>query len=181
MQDHKAPGGGPRANKQVKWVRLSETNEEYQEHQFNVRVRYPERLNLEYFGPGSTGNAIDGLRLIVLEHNGWIDPDSGVVLPPVDQKCTIDETRDEALEKEETTYAVALKEARTDGARSVVDAAHAKAVLKITADFKRKKDERTEPCCFWDSVSQEEVILMLRALNTERNKVLNFLIETKPS
>lgn len=180
-QDHKAPGGGPRASKLIKWVNLSETNEEYADHQIRARIRYPETINTEYFNPGSPGRIIDGLRLIVLEHNGWLDPDSDddTVLPPVDQKCTIDAARDAALKDEETTYAVALKEARTEAARATVEAAHTKAVGKIEADRVRQKEQRPEPCCFWDSVSQEEVILMIRAINAARGKVLGLLLETK--
>lgn len=185
LQDHKAAGGAPRANKQIKWIRLSETNEEYANHEIQARIRYPEQFNAEYFAPGSPSSILEGLRLVVLEHNGWLDPDSESdppeVLPPVDQKCTIDSARDKAMDEEETTYAVALKEARTDAARSVVEAAHTRAVAKIETDFKHQKATRTTPCCFWDSVSQEEVILMIRAINTARGKTLTFLLETKPT
>lgn len=74
MADHKAPGGGPRANSRIQQLALAEEGE-YAHHEIKVRVRYHERYDVE-LGSGDFTRIRKALRDLVVEHNGWIDPDS---------------------------------------------------------------------------------------------------------
>ncbi|SRR6266702_480083 len=81
VQFQQAPAGpGPRAPKRVEWVHLAEDGD-YAEHQVKARIRYPDTLNTE-FSSGDFEKIKKALRQIVLEHNGWIDPDTDEPMPP---------------------------------------------------------------------------------------------------
>jgi len=178
------PGpGGPRAPRGIQWIPLAEEGD-YAEHQFKARLRYPDSLNQE-FGSGDFDRLREALKRVVLEHNGWVDPDSETdppqVLPPVDKPCKTTLGMKHALVKADLKLETDLKQAKlTEVEKTTLKADHAKAVTQIHADALAERDGLTEPCCFWDNVSQEEVILMLRAVNVHKGKILNGLLETKP-
>lgn len=108
-------GPAPRASRRVEWIHLAEEGD-YAEHQIKARIRYPDTFNTE-FSSGDFARIRKALRVLVLAHNGWIDPDSEdddpKVLPPAPGEGS-------------------------DG--------------------------------FWDSLAQEELLLMLRAIGAERKK-----------
>lgn len=181
LQDHKAPGGGPRASKRTQWIRLADAEDhEYYEYQVLAQTNYPNEFNTRYFvGRGAVG-IIEGLKRITFEHNGWVDAE-GEVLPAIDQPCRRAAAIAEAFAAEQTTYAIALKEARTENAKLIAEGTHIQAERKLTDDVNRQQDELPGKCCFWDAISQDEVYLMIRAITEARDTKINFLLEKRIS
>lgn len=182
LQDHKAPGGGPRASKRTQWIRLAEVEDHaFYEHQILAQTYYPNEINVRFFSGSGQGNIVDGLRKLVVEHNGWLDADTGEVLPPVDEPCRRAAALAKEIEAEEVTHAVALKEARTEAAKATAELKHRDAKEKIYATVHQQQDEMSGRCCFWDAIGPDEISLMLRAILTARDSAVTFLLEKRIS
>lgn len=180
FEDHKSPT--PRAPRGVQWISLQEGSV-YADHQIRVRLRYPDYLNRE-FSSGSFARLKEALKQVVLEHSGWADPDSeddsSAILPPVDAPCAITSATKQALDEDAVLLKDDMAEAKNDGERAIVRAEHDRTVAAIYERDNERRRTMKEPCCFWDCVSQEEIILMLRAVNEHKGKLLASLLETKP-
>jgi hypothetical protein len=181
------PPTGPRASRPDKWVHLAEDGE-YAEHQIRIRLRFSDAVSVATQS-GDTRAFQDGLRSIVLEHNSWLDPeqDEPTVLPPASQPCAIDNELDVALSEEAGTYKEALRAAnalkdKTERKAAVLAAETAHTTretqLRLNATT-HKAERRTPPCCFWDSLSQEEILLILKAIRTNKRDRVSFLLGTK--
>lgn len=178
---------GPRASRPDKWVQLAEDGE-YAEHQIRIRLRFSDAVSLATQS-GDTRAFQNGLRQIVIEHNGWLDPeqDEPVVMPPAQQLCEIDSWLDSALEEEDAAYADAKKRAavikdKTEkrAALTTAETAHDTKVAQLRVDATSKKAERRTPlCCFWDALSQEEILLILNAIRRNKRDRVSFLLGTK--
>lgn len=70
---------GPRAPRRLQWIPLA-ADGDYAGHQVYARIRYPDTLNVK-FSSGDFEQIKSALREVVLEHNGWIDPDTEEPLP----------------------------------------------------------------------------------------------------
>jgi hypothetical protein len=178
---------GPRASRPDKWVHLADDGE-YAEHQIRIRLRFSDAVSLATQS-GDTRAFQNGLRQIVIEHNGWLDPeqDEPTELPPASQPCSIDSWLDAAIEEEDLAYADAKKRAsvvkdRTEkrAALTAADTAHDTKINQLRIDATSKKAERRTPlCCFWDSLSQEEILLILKAIRLNKRDRVSFLLGTK--
>lgn len=178
---------GPRASRPDKWVALAEEGE-YAEHQIRIRLRFSDAVSIATQS-GDTRAFQNGLRQIVLEHNGWLDPeqDEPTLLPPANQPCPIDAELDTALAAEDAAYADALKTARANkdkteqkAAVQVAEANHTQRVAQLHLDATTHKAERRDPpCCFWDALSQEEILLILKAIRLNKRDRVSFLMGTK--
>lgn len=178
---------GPRASRPDKWVNLAEDGE-YAEHQIRIRLRVPDSImNLTVMGDVRAYH--DGLRQIVLEHNGWLDPekDEPVVLPPTDQLCKHDKWLDDELARELISFADAMTRAAAQPdvlvRRNAIDAAESAHLTKeqqLRAAAVKKKGKREDPlCCFWDSLDSAELQLVNQAIRLNRRERVNFLLGTK--
>jgi hypothetical protein len=181
------PTSGPRASRPDKWVALAEDGE-YAEHQIRIRLRFSDALSVATQS-GDTRAFQNGLRAIVLEHNGWLDPeqDEPTVLPPANQPCAIDAELDAALAAEDAVYTDALKVANANKDKTEKRAAvlaaetnHTQRIAQLQLDATKHKAERRDPpCCFWDALSQEEILLILKAIRTNKRDRVSFLMGTK--
>lgn len=180
FEDHKSPT--PRAPKGVTWISLAEGSV-YGDHQIRVRLRYPNYLDRE-FSSGNFQRLKAALQEIVLEHSGWGDPDSEegstVLLPAIGVPCVITSATKQALDEDARLRKEDLAEAKNEAERSIVNSEHAATVAEIIERDNERRKNMKEPCCFWDCVSQEEIILMLRAVNEHKAKLLASILETKP-
>lgn len=173
---------GPRAPRRQEWLRLTEEGD-YSEHKILARVRYEDALNAD-LGSGDWWRLKGALRKIIVQHNGWINPDTDIELPPCSQPCRIDVEAERLLAEEATRYKAALKDAESNdkaartAARAQAEFAHKERVKEIRDDADRQKmDQPESPCCFWDSCAQEEISLMMRAVGEKRKKYMASLIE----
>lgn len=182
MADHRAPGGGPRASKRTQWIRLADAEDhEYHDHQILAKINYPDDLNARFFASGSMGTIRDGLKRIVFEHNGWIDTDTDEELPPISQPCRREAAFAEAVKGEAASYATAIKGTKTASAKAAAEQAHDLAEQKIRDEVSKQQDELPGRCCFWDAIDQNEVILMIRAINDTKQAALSFLLDKRTS
>lgn len=177
-----ATSNGPRANRGIEWIHLpAGEDQEYAEHEVRVRLRYPDSIQRE-LNSGTFERLTGALKRLVLEHNGWIDPESDTdppaVLPPVQQRCEITDRVEAKVKELEVTLAKALKDAKTDAAKATLQADHTKAVEKLYTAAVAEREARGSACCFWDYVDQNELILMVRAISERRGKKLNLILET---
>jgi hypothetical protein len=177
---------GPRASRPEKWVALAEDGE-YAEHQIRVRLRFSDTINQE-LGAGDAIALTNALCKIVLEHNGWLDPekDEPTTLPSVDQPCQFNVRLDKALLSEAVEYQAALKEAAVPKdqreravAQAAAESAHQARVQQLRLEAITEKAVRRDPlCCFWDSLSQEEYLLILKAVRVNKRDRISFLLGT---
>lgn len=181
LQDHKAPGGRPRASRNLTWLRLSDDpNSDYAEHQIKVRLRYDDTIQRE-FNTGNPDRIRAGLREIVVEHNDWLDPETGLDLPAISEPCPIQTKLDAAIEKEKASLESELSHAHAENVRASLRADCDRAIRQLEIDASLERKKLGKPCCFWDRCDWNEIILMLRRINDARGKDFDSMLGTQPN
>lgn len=178
-------GSAPRRlPRRQSWIRLADEGE-YADFAVLAKLRYPDKINTD-FASGDFERIKTALRMVVLEHNHWLDPETGDELPPANQTCARDDfdegygaklrdiekrrrKLDVARQKEDANRpALAVESDQLTDEREEADRLHAEQVAPFEAG------ERV--CCFWHKLAQEECLMMLKAIGSERGKVLSSIM-----
>lgn len=186
----------PKANLKSTWVDLAEDGP-YAGYQALIKTRFAERINSE-FSSSDYGRIRQALREVVLEHNGWadLDADDDAVLPPANQACSIERELAEAKHAElarlneemaavDDTAKVRDDETerelneRKRTARERVQQASDRRLARLLEDASQQMATRRPRCCFWHALSQQELLLLVRAVGSEQKKAFALLFETR--
>lgn len=185
LQDHKASGGGPRASRELSWLRLSDDPESsYAEFKVYVRLRYPSLIQRQIAG-SSLDVMIEGLKKVVFEHNNWLDPESTddppPVLPQPNEPCPIQTKLDKAIHDEQATLDTELSKVKNDLVRATLRTEFEAKVGKLRDDASAEREALGRACCFWDRIDQYEIVLIARRINDTRGKGFDLMLGTQPS